>query len=449
MTHQELKRWAASQDGVENVFAAVCDLNGTMRGKRILVDQVAKVLEGSLRMPLSIVGVDIWGEDIVSSELVFETGDADGLCEFTGRGILPINYTSKPTALIPLWLSEENGTPFAGDPRRGLAAVVQRFEALGLTPVVATELEFYLVDPSNAAPQPPRSPVTGKRLDSDGALSLDELQHFDEFLNDVYAACRLQDIPADSAISENGIGQFEINMTHVADPLRAADDAVLFKRVVRGLARKHGFAATFMAKPYGDRSGSGFHVHFSLIDENGVNVFDNGTDEGAPILRNAVAGMLETMAQLALTFAPHENSFRRLVPGAHAPSSIAWGYENRTVAIRIPGGSPKARRIEHRVAGADANPYLVLASILGGALLGIERQLQPADPITGDAYAIDLPQLPPDWASAIATFARGKLVSEIYSNRLHRMFVNCKEQELSYFRRQVSNFEYDTYLETV
>src|SRR5262249_30020903 len=162
--------------------------------------------------------------------------------------------------------------------------------------------------------------------------------------------------------------------------------------VVRGLARKHGFAATFMAKPYGDRSGSGFHVHFSLIDENGVNVFDNGTDEGAPILRNAVAGMLETMAQLALTFAPHENSFRRLVPGAHAPSSIAWGYENRTVAIRIPGGSPKARRIEHRVAGADANPYLVLASILGGALLGIERQLQPAGPITGDAYAIDLPQ---------------------------------------------------------
>jgi glutamine synthetase len=314
---------------------------------------------------------------------------------------------------------------------------------------VATELEFYLVDPSEAAPRPPKSPVTGKRLDSDGALSLDELEHFDELLNDIYATCKLQGIPADSAISENGIGQFEINMQHVADALRAADDAVYFKRVVRGLARKHGFAATFMAKPYGDRSGSGFHVHCSLLDKEGKNVFDNGGDEGTPLLKNAIAGMLATMSQMSLSFAPHENSFRRLVPRAHAPSSIAWGYENRTVALRVPGGSPKARRFEHRVAGADANPYLVLASILGGALLGIERQLQPPEPVSGDAYALDLPRLPPDWASAIAVFDRGDLVQEIYSRRLQRMLVNCKEQELSYFRKQVSNFEYDTYLETV
>jgi glutamine synthetase len=155
------------------------------------------------------------------------------------------------------------------------------------------------------------------------------------------------------------------------------------------------------------------------------------------------------MDQLALTFAPHENSFRRLTPRAHAPSSIAWGYENRTVAVRIPGGPHEARRIEHRVAGADANPYLVLASILGGALLGIQRELKPPMPVTGDAYVQTLPKLPPDWASAIAAFAHGDLISEIYSGRLSRMLVNCKEQELSYFRRQVSNFEYDTYLETV
>ena len=436
-------------DGIENVFAAVCDLNGTLRGKRVLVDQVRKVLDGALRMPLSITGLDIWGEDIVSSELVFETGDADGICEYTGRGILPINYTTKPTALIPLWLREENGTPFAGDPRRALAEVSNRFKAHGLTPVVATELEFYLVDPSESAPQPPKSPVTGKRLDSDGALSVDELEHFDELLNDIYEACRQQGIPADSAISENGIGQFEINMMHVADPLRAADDAVYFKRVVRGLARKHGFAATFMAKPYGDRAGSGFHVHCSLIDGSGRNVFDNGGADGTPMLRHAIGGMLATLPQLALTFAPHENSFRRLVPGAHAPSSVAWGYENRTVALRVPGGSTKARRFEHRVAGADANPYLVLSSILGGALLGIEREIEPPPPITGDAYSQNLPGLPPDWASAIAAYAEGGLINDIYSKRLQRMVVNCKEQEMKFFRKQVSNFEYHTYLETV
>ena len=445
----KLNDWLAEHPEVENVLAAVCDLNGTLRGKRVPVDQLKKVLDGGLRMPLSASGVDIWGEDIENSELVFETGDADGICEATGRGVLPITWTSKPSAVVPLWLSEESGAPFLGDPRRSLADVVGRFKDKGLTPVVATELEFYLVDPTGDKPMPPSSPVTGKRLDSDGVLSLDELEHFDEFLNDVYAACKLQGVPADSAISENGAGQFEINMMHVDDPLRAADDAVLFKRIVRGVARKHGLAATFMAKPYGNRAGSGFHVHFSLIDENGVNVFDNGGDEGTDILRHAVAGLLETMAENALAFGPHENSYRRLTPGAHAPSAIAWGYENRTAAIRIPGGSHKARRIEHRTAGADANPYLVLAAVLGGALLGIENAWQPADPIEGDAYSMDLPHLPLDWASAIDAFENGTHVRGIFSTRLKGMLVDCKKQEHRIFKRQVTDFEYHSYLEVV
>lgn len=357
------------------------------------------------RMPLSLLGMDV-GEDIEGNELVWDTGDADGLCDFTGRPLSPVDWIAAG-GIRALVDAAEDGSPFMGDPRRALAAVVDRYKALGLTPVVATELEFYVVDPSGAVPQPPRSPVTGKRLNTDGALSLDELQHFDAFLNEVYDACASQGIPADAAISENGAGQFEINLLHVDDPLEAADDAALFKRLVRGIARKHGFAATFMAKPYGERAGSGMHVHFSLNDAAGRNVFDDGSALGTETLRHAVAGLLRTMQENALVFAPHENSFRRLLPGAHAPSAVAWGYENRTAAIRIPGGSPKARRIEHRVAGADANPYLVLTSILGGALLGIENQWQPPPPITGDAYSLELPTLPPDWASAIDTFAKG------------------------------------------
>ncbi|MGY9050531.1 MAG: glutamine synthetase, partial [Rhodobacterales bacterium] len=284
MDYAEHLQWLNEQTDIENIFACICDLNGTLRGKRLDVAQAEKILNGSVRMPLSLAGLDIWGEDIEVSALVFETGDADGICQYTGRGILPINWTSRPTALIPLSLYNEDGRPFMGDPRHALDAVVKRYAEKGLTPVVATELEFYLVDPTETIPLPPLSPVTGKRLDSDGALSLDELEHFDEFLNDVYAACHAQGIPADSAISENGAGQFEINMRHVGDALRAADDAVLFKRLVRGIARKHGFAATFMAKPYGDRAGSGFHVHFSLEDEDGNNVFDNGGEEGTPIM---------------------------------------------------------------------------------------------------------------------------------------------------------------------
>ncbi|MCP1169667.1 glutamine synthetase family protein [Limimaricola litoreus] len=434
---------------LENIFGCVCDLNGVLRGKRMPADQLDKVMAGSVRMPLSIVGLDIWGEDIEGGAMVFETGDADGICVPTGRGAMPMSWTRKPTALIPLWMTEEGGAPFLGDPRRALASVVDRFTALGLTPVVATELEFYLFDPSGDLPAPPCSPITGKRLMSDGALCLDELEHFDAFLNDVYAACLSQGIPADSAISENGAGQFEINMRHLADPMRAADDALLFKRVVRGIARQHGFGATFMAKPYGDRAGSGFHVHMSLADAEGRNLFDDGGDDGTPMMLNAVAGLLETIQENALTFAPHENSFRRLLPGAHAPSNVAWGYENRTVAIRIPGGDHRARRIEHRVAGADANPYLVLASVLGGALLGIERELTPPPSITGDAYSLDLPHLPLDWATAIRAFQHGKLVPEIYSRRLQRMFVEAKKQEQARFNRHVTELEFHSYLEVV
>jgi len=442
-------KWLNERQDVRSLRAAVCDLNGVMRGKRIPVEQAEKVLAGGLRMPLSVVGVDIWGEDIVNSPLVFATGDADGLCEPIGRGILPMDWTAEPTALIPLWLREENGMPFGGDPRRALDAIVQRFASHGLTPVVAMELEFYLYDPSEDRPAAPVSPITGKRLDADSVLSIDELDDFGAFFRDVYDACALQGVPADSAIAENGIGQFEINLLHVADPLKAADDAVLFKRIVKGVARKHGFAASFMAKPYGQRSGSGLHVHFSLLDRSGKNVFDNGTRDGSPIMLNAVGGLIETMAETTLLFAPHANSYRRLRPGTHAPSAAAWGYENRTVAVRIPGGPNAARRIEHRVAGADANPYLVLAGILAGALAGIERQMTPPEPVTGDAYTLKLRSLPPDWASAIEAFAAGRIVEDMLPTMLRDMLVACKRQEMNTFALQVTDFEYETYLDMV
>jgi glutamine synthetase len=449
MDTKESLRWLAEQNDITSLRAAVCDLNGVMRGKRIPVDQAEKVLSGGLRMPLSVVGVDIWGEDIKDSPLVFTTGDADGLCEPIGRGILPMDWTPERTGLIPLWLREEKGTPFGGDPRRALAALAERYAAAGLFPVIAMELEFYLYDPKEDRPVAPISPVTGKRLDADSVLSIDEIDEFGSFFRDVYAACEQQGVPADSAIAENGVGQFEINLMHVNDPLRAADDAVLFKRIVKGVARKHGFAASFMAKPYGGRSGSGLHVHFSCLDKNGVNVFDDDTDEGSMMMRNAVGGLLAGMAQTTLLFAPHFNSYRRLRPGSHAPSAAAWGYENRTVAIRIPGGSPKARRIEHRVAGADANPYLVLAGILGGAIIGIEREMSPPDPVRGDAYTMKLRGLPPDWASAIDAFAAGEIVSATLPDVLRDMLVACKRQELTTFAAQVTDFEYEAYLDMV
>lgn len=433
------------ENDVESLYAAICDLNGNLRGKRIPKGNVQKALEGQLRMPLSLASVDIWGADLEGAESVFGNGDLDGVCEPTGRGVIQ----QERSALVPLWLANEDGSPYLADPRRALADVCERFKAAGLTPVVATELEFYLMDGGSDTPQAPISPATGRHLSNTDVLSLAELEQFEAFLNDVYTAFEQQNIPADAAIAENGRGQFEVNLLHVDDPLKAADDAIFFKRTVKNLARQHGMIASFMAKPYGDQSGNGFHVHFSLLDEAGNNVFDDGGNWGTDTLRQAVAGLIQAMPDSMLVLAPHLNSYRRLQKGSHAPTVAAWGYENRTAAIRIPGGSHKARRIEHRVAGADANPYLVLACVLGSALYGIENKLTAPAPLAGSAYDAGLPSLPNQWSEAIQSFAESDVMAEVLNPLLCELFLTCKQQEFAAFSRHISEFEYHSYLEIV
>jgi glutamine synthetase len=445
----EALAWLESRPNITSLRAAVCDLNGILRGKRVPVAQARKVLEGQMRMPYSIAFLDIWGEDVADNPLVWKAGDVDGRCAPTGRGFLPMDWLGTPSALMPLVLVEEDGAPYPGDPRQALAAVVARYAALGLTPVVATELEFYLVDTSGDEPTPPKSPVTHKFLDGDGALSIDDLDHFEAFFTDVYAACDAHGIPVDSAISENGGGQFEINLLHVADPLKAADDALYFKRFVKGIARKYGLAASFMAKPFLDRAGNGFHVHFSLLDRDGRNVFDDGGPDGTETMRHAVGGLLDMMRASALVFAPHLNSYRRLQPNAHAPTEVIWAYESRHAAIRIPGGAPAARRVEHRVAGADANPYLVLAAILGAALEGIEGRIAAPAPLVAVEDEASGATLPLDWKLAIRAFEESQRMHRVFAPVLRDSFVGMKKQELQVFSRQISPFEHETYLEIV
>ncbi len=448
MTTQDALAWIERHPEITSLRAAVCDLNGVLRGKRVPAGHADKLLAGEMRMPFSVLCADIWGEDVAGNPLVFEQGDVDGFCEPTGRGFLPVSWLGSPTALLPLWMHNEDGTPYAGDPRQALAAVCARFAERGLTPVVATELEFYLVDTTGPEPTPPKSPVTHKLLDGDGALCIDDLDHFEAFFTDVYAACDEHGVPVDSAISENGGGQFEINLLHVDDPLKAADDALYFKRFVKGIARKYGLAASFMAKPFLDRSGNGFHVHFSLLDAEGRNVFDDGGHDGSDTMRHAVGGVLRAMRGSSLVMAPHLNSYRRLQPNAHAPTDVVWGYETRHAAVRIPGGSPKARRIEHRVAGADANPYLVLAAILGAALEGMERRIEPPAPMLAPPNDSGV-SLPLDWGDAIEAFETSAEMSQIFAPILRETFLGMKRQEMQVFSQQISAFEHETYLEAV
>ena len=440
--------WLAAHPEVRMVQLAVADLNGQARGKRMPARFAQKILTHGARMPMSVLNVDIWGDDIENSPLVFETGDVDGILRPTERGIVPMPWLASPSALLPTWMFREDGRPFEGDPRHALARIVARYAERGWRPVVATELEFYLIDDSGDDLQPPPSPRSGKRRLGGEILSLRALDAFDAFFTELYDACEAMDIPAETAISEAGLGQYEINLVH-GDALKAADDSWLFKLLLKGVARRHGFAASFMAKPYADYAGNGTHIHFSVLDEAGRNVFDDGGPRGTDLLLGAVAGCLDAMPASTLVFAPHGNSYARLVPGAHAPTHLAWAYENRTAAIRIPAGPPRARRIEHRVAGGDINPYLLLAVVLGAALTGIEDAAAPPAPVIGNAYKLDLPRLPHNWSEAIALFEESPLISRMLPPELVRNYLMTKKQERLYYEELGEKERVDLYLDTV
>lgn len=441
--------WLDEHPEVRNIRVGAADLNGQARGKRVPVRFARKIEEEGTRFPLSVLNLDIWGEDVEDSPLVFEIGDPDGVLKPTERGYVPMPWLSIPSALLPLWMYTEAGEPFDGDPRHALARVVERYKARGLKPVVATEMEFYLVDDSGKEIRQPKSPRSGKRRMGADILSLRALDAFDIFFNDLYDACEVMDIPAEAAISEVGLGQFEVNLVHVPDALKAADDAWLFKMLVRGLARKHGMAASFMAKPYEEFAGNGLHTHFSVLDETGHNIFADGSHEGTPVLRHAIAGCLKGIPDCALAFAPHANSYDRLVPESHAPTGICWAYDNRTASVRVPGGSPMARRIEHRVAGGDVNPYLFLAAVLGAALVGIEDAMTPPPPIVGNAYEQEMAQIPQTWGAAIDAFEASPLVKRIFPQLLIDNLVMTKRQELHYMAELSPDQQLELYLDTV
>lgn len=425
-------------------FAAICDLNGVLRGKRIPGGKLQAVRDGGIRMPLSSIGVDIWGVDVAGTKLTLESGDLDGICLPTGRAPVSLGWAGRDIPLLPLSMQKEDGTPYFADARHLLASVLARFAEKGLRPVVATELEFYLLE-AEGAPAPAGSKPGTISGDFDNIYSLDELDAAAAFLDDVYRAAEGCGIEVEAAIAEGSPRQFEFNLLHQPDALKIADDTIFFKQIIKNIARRHGHVASFMAKPSRDWAGSGMHVHFSIIDGNGVNIFNDGTDRGTDAMRHAVGGLLATMSEMTLAFAPHLNSYRRLCPGGLAPTTVAWGYENRTSAVRIPAGAHAARRIEHRVAGADANPYIVLAAILGAALHGMDSAIEPPTPLSNNSHDADCEALARDWRQALDLF----LASDRTRALLHPEFViaytACKQQEQNEFGARITEFELETY----
>lgn len=422
----------------EAVQVFFIDPSGVARGKMIRGSELESLYRDGRQVAGSILGLDITGEDVEATGLVFEVGDAD-------RRSWPVEGTLLPTP----WAGEATGQLMLtneADPRHVLARAIERLRAMGHTPVLACEIEFFLLRES---PGGLLEPACGGRASSRDRIESYSLQRLDDlapFFREVYSAATRQGLPAETLMAEYAPGQFEVTLHHRADALRAVDEAILWKRLLRGVAQKHGLVATFMAKPFEARAGSGLHLHLSLLDAGGRNLFEDAAPEGSALLRQAIAGMRSTMAESFLVFAPNANSYRRFRAGSYAPIAPTWGVNNRTVSLRVPSGPPSSRHIEHRVAGADANLYLAAATVLMAAAHGIEDQLDPGPPVEGNGYVAGRRELPRTWLDAIERAEESTFLRDSLGSGMHRVFLAIKRQEYERFSARVTELDYAWYL---
>ncbi|MBB3189745.1 glutamine synthetase family protein [Halomonas cerina] len=451
----EVEAFLDTYPPIDSIDLLISDLNGVLRGKRLPRDNLEKAYRDGINLPASVFALDILGHTIEATGLGLSSGDGDRVCRPVPGSLMPSPWLRDGRqAQLLMTMTEPDGTPFFADPRQVLDRVLERFRQAGLIPVVAVELEFYLIDRHRnrlGMIQPPRSPATGERATQSQLYSIHELDEYAELLEEIQATARCQRLPLDTALKECAPGQFEITLRHGNDALAAADAAVLLKRLIKGVARRHGFEATFMAKPYAQQAGSGAHVHLSLLDAAGRNVFAaaDGDPLGTARLRQAVAGLLALMPASMGIFAPNLNAFRRFQPGLYVPLAPTWGYDNRSVALRIPSGANAARRIEHRVAGADANPYLLLASLLAGIEHGLRHELTPAPAITGNAYDQVAPSLTNSWSRALDLLAASEPLTEALGADFLQVFLATRRAERDQAMQVVSKLEVDWYLHQV
>ncbi len=450
----ELAQFLEQHPETEMLELLMPDINGILRCKRIQRREFDSFFGHSLKAPVTLPFLGILGDLYDAEEPELFAGDPDQLLLPVSGTLAPIPWVDSPTAQVLTCFADLNGSPAWADTANVLASTVAKFTADGLQPVVATELEFYLLVPGeDGKPQPLLGGVPGMDRKQQGIqyCMADDLIDCDDFLNDVRVACELQDVPLTAIHAEFSPGQWEINTHHVKDPIRACDHALLLKRIVKGVARKHGFHATFMAKPFSEGAGSGLHIHTSVYDSQGNNIFSDPSAGEPPAvseaLRHAVGGMATTMAESMAIFAPNANSYRRFKPGAYAPISPTWGYNHREVALRVPVSSDDNRRIEHRVAGADANPYLTMAAVLAGIHYGLQNRCAPGpETSAGKELASSDVSLPKRWDDALELFRNSKILPQYMGEQYCRVFGFIRQGECDDFHSRITDVDYEWYL---
>ena len=422
--------------------ALVVDLAGTLRGKRYPREEMATLFRGGMQFPMSSYYLDATGACLDPLGRGLSDGDPDATCRPLPGTLRAVPWGAQPGAQVLMGMCAPDGGPSPLEPRHLADREVQRLAQLGYRACCAFELEFYLLEPGapGAAPRAAAAARLGQ------VYRMDEVEEAEELLDAIQAACRVQEIAASVATSEYAAGQFEINLCHGPQPMDAADQCVLFRRLVRAVARRHGLRASFMAKPFAAQTGSGMHLHLSLLDDTARNCFDDGSARGTALLQHAIAGLLHTLPEALALYAPNVNSFRRFRPATFVPVNASWGYNNRSVAVRVPAGENAARRIEFRVPGADAHPYLVLAAVLASVRHGLEHRLDPGPPASANACLRPAADLPLEWLPALSRLEGSSVFAHSLGADFVALYCEAKRLEARKFHDYIGAREYEWYL---
>jgi len=433
-----IQAWLKEHE-IDDVEAFVPDMAGAARGK---VMPAAKFGTGELKLPEGIFAQTISGSYVDNKNNV---EDRDMLLVPDPSTLRPVPWLKEPTASIFLDCFHKDGTPVETSPRQVLRNVLDLYQEKGWRPVVAPEVEFYLINAhadANQEVEPPEGRL-GRTETSKQPFSIDTMNDFDPFINEVYAYCEAQDIQIDTLSQEMGPAQFELNFLH-GDALALADQVFLFKRTVKEAAIAYEMHATFLAQPVSGEAGSALHIHQSIVDENGSNIF---SDEGGPsdLFMSYIGGLQKYMPEALLIFAPYPNSYRRFLSFYSSPINLSWAIDNRTVGLRVPDSDPDARRVENRLAGSDVNPYLALAATLACGYLGMIEGLKPNESIEGSAY--DQPfSLHPFMFEAIKAMETSEAMRKILGDRFVGLYCAVKYDECREFQEIVTPWEREVLL---
>jgi len=420
---------------IEDVEAFVPDMAGAARGKVVPAEKFGA---GKMKMPEAIFGQTVSGNYVKNEQNV---EDRDMLLVPDPTTLRPVPWATDAAASVFLDCYRNDGSPVDESPRGVLRSVLDKFSAHGWTPVVAPEVEFYLLS-AHSDPNAEAEPPEGRLGWTEGArqpYSIDTMNDFDPFINDLYKYCEAQRIRIDTLSQEMGPAQFEINFLH-GNAVELADQVFLFKRTVREVAIEHEMHATFLSKPMAEEAGSALHIHQSVVDKNGDNVFSKENGEASDLFYGFLAGLQTYMPDAMLIFAPYVNSYRRFLDPWSSPVNLAWAIDNRTVGLRVPDAEPENRRIENRLAGSDVNPYLVLAATLACGYLGMTEGLKPTAPTEGSAYGGDF-TLHRHIYVAIEALRESKPMRSMLGDSFVNLYCDLKDDEYREFQEIITPWE--------